>query len=680
MTKIINLSLDSVPEDNKGLIDTFTFNPELKEATLKLNGVHKGESALTFPIKFDRYQDFERSCIENFQNELDKFQDLGPLEKVDILGVLVDDANKSLILNSIKEHYREDLSEEPEEQEQGQQREQQKQEGWEDDYYDVWGRKIPEQEKQQQSAKSKDDEQKDKRRTYTIFKYSQMGKGDLHESAVVDGLPYFIKYNSIAQAIELIEQIEGNSRILIPPQGPEDYPYTPYEFESKEEIESYIGKAKDTTLDTIYTKCKSIFSTFVDQDNRIIVLLTADSIWTYFQDLFPTTHYSEGVGTNDVGKSSLGYTFEYTGYRVIKAVAISGANYYRILGSIEPGQCVIIEDEGDSISEDTDKVKILKSGYEYTGRVPKINMNIRDQDQKWWKTYCYKMILAEKSLKEYKAKGLVDRTFSFPLGPGSVKYAIKSVVANTPKKNPRLQRLYDELMSFRKLMLCYRLVHYKDELPEIETCLKNRDNELCEPLLQLFYGTEAIKEIIPALELFVKQRRDRRARSLDAALYPIIKKHVFRELGLNSETDSWLELKSKKQNLVKIPFHEYIWGDIVGADGRIKAEIEGHLNPDNKYEYKTVDYGSLFLTTLPNHIYQKFGADIKKQSYGVALIFNIDKLEKFESLYGANEFKDDIVKIEVTQKSDDYDRYDGYDGFPDVCPSTTTSNNNNDNQ
>ena len=71
--------------------------------------------------------------------------------------------------------------------------------------------------------------------------------------------------------------------------------------------------------------------------------------------MFPATHYSEGVGTNDVGKSSIGYTFEYTGYRVVKGTAISGANYYRVLGSIEPGQCVIIEDEGDSISEDPDK-------------------------------------------------------------------------------------------------------------------------------------------------------------------------------------------------------------------------------------------------------------------------------------------------------------------------------------
>jgi hypothetical protein len=50
-------------------------------------------------------------------------------------------------------------------------------------------------------------------------------------------------------------------------------------------------------------------------------------------------------------------------------------------------------------------------------------------------------------------------------------------------------------------MLCYRLVHYKDLLSNIETGLKNRDEGLCKPLLQLFYGTDSLKnDIIPTLE------------------------------------------------------------------------------------------------------------------------------------------------------------------------------------
>ena len=160
-----------------------------------------------------------------------------------------------------------------------------------------------------------------------------------------------------------------------------------------------MQKAKQITLDELFKFSKNIFLKFVDQDNHVIIILAADAIWTYFQDLFAITHYFEAVGTNDVGKSSIGYTFEYTGYRVIKGTSISGANYIRILGSVEPGQCVIIEDEGDHISEDPDKVNILKAGYEYDIKVPKINMNTTNQVHNWYFPYCYKMILSRKIIK-----------------------------------------------------------------------------------------------------------------------------------------------------------------------------------------------------------------------------------------------------------------------------------------
>ena len=483
------------------------------------------------------------------------------------------------------------------------------------------------------------------KREFITYKYSQMGKGPLHEALIVNGLPFFIKYNHVSKEFELVENIIENSRILRPPNI-EEYPYTPYEFESNDDLSFYIEKAREITLDELYKHSKSIFLKYVDQDQYIINLLAADSIWTYFQDLFSATHYGEGVGTNDVGKSSMGYTFEYTGYRVIKGTAISGANYSRVLGSIEPGQCVIIEDEGDNISEDTEKVKILKTGYEYNSKIPKINMNTSKQDQKWYFVFCYKMILAEKSLKEYKAKGLVDRTFSFPFRPGMVKYSIKEVVSQNINKNPRLQKLYEELLSFRKLMLCYRLVHYKDFLPDIETGLKNRDQELCKPLLQLFYRTEALKkEIIPTLETFVKQRRTRKENSLEAAIYPIIKKHVFKAIGLDHEKNSYSELKEKaneKQKLIKVPF-SYIW-DSIKDDNEIAGQYD---EKKNKYAYETIEYGSLYLNSLTTTISNKFAATIKKESYGKALIFDVEKLARFEDLYNESHLKGNNVKIEV---------------------------------
>ena len=505
------------------------------------------------------------------------------------------------------------------------------------------------------------EEKKNTIKKVIVYKYSELGKGPLHEAVLINRLPYFVKYNHVKNTYELVENIPENDRILRPPNE-DEYPYTPYSFNSNEELVFFMQKAKEVNLDQLFKFSKNIFFKYVDQDNHVVILLVSDAIWTYFQDLFPTTHYCEGVGTNDVGKSSIGYTFEYTGYRVIKGTAISGANYNRILGNVEPAQCCIIEDESDDISGDSEKTKILKSGYEYNSKVPKINMNTRDQLPNWFLPYCHKIILAEKSLKEYKVPGLVDRTFSFPCRPGKVRYAIKEVVSQNINKSPILQKLYDELLSFRKLMLCYRLIHYKDLLSNIETSLKNRDNELCKPLLQLFYGTEVIKEIISTLEIFVKQRRTRKGNSLEAALYPIIKKHVFAAEGFNSETQTFEDLKQKIENKksVKIAF-SYIWNSLIKDNA-----IEGRYDEKkSKYEYETEDHGSLYLNSLPTFISDKFTAKVKKESYGRALIFDIEKLERFENLYGDIHLNEDKIKIEVTLKTEKNHKYDDYDDFDD---------------
>jgi P4 family phage/plasmid primase-like protien len=161
-SKTVNLSLDPVPEDNKGLIDTFTFNPEQKEATLKLNGIHKEIiPALTFPIEFDqKYGDDTNSfsvyelnyqCLRNLHDELGKYERIRNLDKEAVELVLTHNKNIDLMVSSIKQLGREVIEQSEfiaDEQEQQEEQEQQNKEQpeWEKDYYDVYGRKIPEQE------------------------------------------------------------------------------------------------------------------------------------------------------------------------------------------------------------------------------------------------------------------------------------------------------------------------------------------------------------------------------------------------------------------------------------------------------------------------------------------------------------------------------------------------------
>ena len=351
-----------------------------------------------------------------------------------------------------------------------------------------------------------------------VNKYSGNGKYKLNEAIILDGIPSFVSYDNEKDKISVKPYIEEHARIIIPPS--ENSPFIPYEFANEGELNDYFRRAKDIkSFAELYNASKHFWKLYVDHDDKILTILATDTILTYFQDLFPIIHYVECVGTNDVGKSSIGYLMQCLGYRAIKATSISGPNYFRTFGDVEPGQCVIIEDEGDNISNDAEKVKILKSGYEHDEKVPKTNPNTQKQEQSWFYVYCYKMILAEHSLKQYKAKGLVDRTFSIACRPGKVNYSIKNVISRVINKSPKLTTLYNELLDFRKILMCYRLIHYKDQLANIKTNLINRDSELSHPTLQLFYGTSVFEDVKKSMEFFIKQRHSRKARSLEAEHY-----------------------------------------------------------------------------------------------------------------------------------------------------------------
>jgi hypothetical protein len=97
---------------------------------------------------------------------------------------------------------------------------------------------------------------------------------------------------------------------------------------------------------------------------------------------------------------------------------------------------------------------------------------------------------------------------------------IKDVL--NPQGNQERQKLLNNLVEFRKLLLIYRLLHFKDSVCDINIGLDGRDKELCKPLIQLFYNTKAQKEIKAALQKFVEARNQRKESTIEAALYPLI--------------------------------------------------------------------------------------------------------------------------------------------------------------
>ena len=78
------------------------------------------------------------------------------------------------------------------------------------------------------------------------------------------------------------------------------------------------------------------------------------------------------------------------------------------------------------------------------------------------------------------------------------------------------------MTDFRKLMLVYRLLHFKDPIPDVDIGLDGRDKELCKPLIQLFNNTASEQIIRSALQNFLDLKNQRKSNLIEAALHPII--------------------------------------------------------------------------------------------------------------------------------------------------------------
>jgi hypothetical protein len=454
--------------------------------------------------------------------------------------------------------------------------------------------------KQENTQKETAEEKVEKRR-YSAYKYSNKGKDILHEAVIVAGLPAFLNYKN--DEIKAVSSIEEPSRIIKPPNQ-EEYPYEAYEFENMEEVYSYKERAKQETIDSLYVRSKSIIKKYNDQDDHKLVLLSADIVWSYFQDKFSTTHYDCVIGDNGSGKSTIGDTFVSVGYRPVAMTDPSAANLFRVLGTLESGQCTIVADEAERIDQSSEIMGTLKTGYHIKGKVPKINLNISKQEFYW--TYCFKIIISERLPNQGKAKGVLDRMFIFDCYNGKPTFDIKEIL--NPAGNKRRQKLLDEILDFRKLMLVYRLTHFSDPIQDIEIGFDGRDKELCKPTIQLFYNAKSQKEIEAAFQKFLNSKSQRKQNTIEAALFPII---------INLVSLYGKEVRASQ-----------IWEMITEGD-----VIGGKYDPTRPNEYQTSDYGTIYQNTITNIICDKFGADRKRKNNGTLLVFDNEKLLKVGNAY-----------------------------------------------
>jgi hypothetical protein len=449
-----------------------------------------------------------------------------------------------------------------------------------------------------QADKEKD--QKKSKPTYTAYKYSYNGKVALHESVILAGRPAFIAYeNGKLQPYNIIEE---DTRVIKPPH-PENYPYKPYEFASMDELLRYRDRAVGENKDTLYLKAKQIACDYNDQRKEKISLLAIEIISSYFQDRFPTTHYDIVLGGNGSGKSTYGETFTSVGYRVVNLTDPNAANINRILGCIEVGQCAIVSDETGAIDKQPDLLSLLKTGYSPTGKISKINDFSRAPE--YFYTYCFKMIISERMPNLRDARGVVDRSFSFTTYKGLPKYDIKETLE--PQGNKVRQQRLDALNDFRKLMLIYRLIHFKDEISDIDVNVQGREKELSKPIIQLFYDTEAQNEVEATLQYFLNLRTEKKEITLEPILHRVV-------TNLVNRYGTELYVKA-------------IWDEL-------RASIsDGYYDEKKPNEYQTLEYGTIYNNSISNILEHTFGGRSKHRESGNLFIFDPEELERVGRAY-----------------------------------------------
>lgn len=464
-----------------------------------------------------------------------------------------------------------------------------------------------------------------------VYKYSNRGLDQLREAAIVEGKPSFIKYYCNEEKDKRFIQVEPKiidfTPVLRPPLR-EEYPYNPYEFKTVEEPQRYLLAAMKETPDTLLAKIKTQVKLFNEISDKAATLLSANIFGSYFQDRFSTVHYLIVVGANGTGKSAFGDTFESLGYRAVNVTNATESFWFRIFGTIEYGQVTIIVEEFDRMEENSQIMAMLKVGYQPNAKVPRMNNDLTKME--FFYPFCFKIMISEKSPNEDKARGVLDRSFKNMSYKGAPKYSIKEI--RNPQGNAERQKLFDDLDHLRKLLIAYRLLHIKDPYIEIDIGLDGRDEELCKPLLQLFYtlgaSEETQTEIEKTLQHFLDIKNDRKGDSLEGSVYPIVV-DALSNIGKDHVSLDYDEDEPKR--LESISTTE-LWEKITSSlDGNFDQDRDGVIRQPNTYY--SDEFGRLYRNWVITIIRDKFGAEKDHTRKGNNLIFDLDRLDKMKRIY-----------------------------------------------
>ena len=171
-----------------------------------------------------------------------------------------------------------------------------------------------------------------------------------------------------------------------------------------------------------------------------------------------------------------------------------------------------------------------------------------------------------------------------------------------------------ELEDFRKGMLLYRLIHFNDDILDIDIHIIGRDKELIKPTLQLFQKTQSQDHLVETFQKILDLKNRRKATALHATLLSVAS-----------------NLIHKKMSSVPV---RYMDGKVDAYSSEFWLELPEHIKGihDEKKpgEYHSIEFGTLYKGTVSRILQDNFGVESKHTKHGSLLTFDrhtIDKLE-----------------------------------------------------
>ena len=371
--------------------------------------------------------------------------------------------------------------------------------------------------------------------------------------------------------------------------------------------------AKKENLDTLLSKSKSFVSKFNDQDCHKLTSIASDVVWSYFQDRFATTRYEALTGGVGSGKSALAATYGAIGYRPVNTTNPTPAIIYRLLGNIEPGQCTMILEEAEKIDQIYEIMAILKTGYTRDGKVDRTNpMTLKPE---FFNSYCFKIIVAERSPNQDSGKGVVDRSFVHSCFKGYPQYDIKEILNPTNTGGPEHKSLLQDLEDFRKLLLLYRLLHFNDDIPDIDIGIIGRDKELIKPTLQLFQDTKSQAHLVETFQTILDLKNRRKATAQHAALLSVVGGTIRKKIS--DEPIKYLDGKVDA-------YSSEFWDEL-------PEHIIGQQDEKRPGEYHSIEFGTMYKGTVSKILHDNFGVESRHTNQGSLLTFDRHTIEKLET-------------------------------------------------